>query len=264
MKIEVSGSAPQEYKDLAWEVFFKSKNRGVALDIHFPFFKFNNFSCITINVSGKIVAGLVLIRVRQPKQNLVAGLIGLVCVHADHRGLGYSTALLHAAISHANTLQMDDLILWTAKPDVYRKLGFEIRDTAVFGSSCADGLLEHAKPDAVRSIWPGDGDERGLPPFALAGEKWSSPSASIIVLTDPVGPILAEWSGDDEDVLDVIKQCMPTNWRINALQEDGLPGKLAKASWEIILKPSNLQMMMNLRMRSDNVDPYKLRILDRV
>lgn len=263
MRIELSRNAPQGFKDLAWDIFFKSRHRGISFEVHFPFVNSDKGFYVRSTMRDEIIGGMAVIPVMRHEPRFVAGLVGLVCVHPAHRMVGHATAMLQAAIGHARELQMDDLILWTGKPRVYQKLGFEACDTGVFGSVAARVPPTESQANVVRSVWPNDDDPRGLPPFALKAHQWTSPSASIIVLEDATGPILAEWSGLDEDVLSIIHHTMPAKWRINAHEGDRLLSLLDRGSWEIDLQPTNLQMIMNLRKHAE-VDPYKLRILDRV
>lgn len=262
--IEMTRKAPQEFKELAWDVFFRSRHRGRFLEFHFPFFHSETAYYITLTVRGLIVAGLVVLPVARPEMNRIAGLVGLVCVHPAHRGMGYARALLQAAIKLGHELRMDDLILWTSKPDVYRKVGFETGDDSILGSVNARALPEEKNIGAIRAEWPGVDERRGLPPFAIDAHKITRASASIIVLHDGAGCILAEWQGADEEVCNLINCFMPGTWRINARRGDALLKMLEQERWVLDLQPVNLQMVMHLRARTMAGDPYQLRILDRI
>lgn len=265
LSLKISTKAPQGFKDLAWDVFFKSRNRGISLESHFPFLERNSAYYVTIAVQDEIVAGLVVNRVTRADINFVAGLIGLVCVHPDHRGAGHSTDLLEAAICHARELDLDDLILWTGKPGIYKKLGFEAYDTGCVGTVIAKGYSRDCPAMAARCAWPTHVEQRGLPPYALKAYQWTIPDASIVLLEDATGSILAEWCGPDEEVISLLSQVMPDTWRINALKGDTLLPSLGERRWKLELRPANLQMIMNLRERdTGEIDPYKLRFLDRL
>jgi hypothetical protein len=184
-------------------------------------------------------------------------------VHPERRGRGHSRTALLASIRHAGWLGTDDLVLWTGKPDVYEASGFKLYDTALYG--WASGLSAPGRAGAVRAPWPTPGEQRGLPPFASKAYHWTTPFASAIVVHDASGPILAEWSGSDEEVVALLAQAMPERWRINVLFSDTLPATLRKTCAAVDLKPSNLQMVLNLRRRDDqSTDPYRLRVLDRI
>lgn len=261
--ISVTTEAPQGYKDLVWDTFFKSRNRGISLETHFPLFANVGAFFVTIARHGDIVAGLTVKPVRRAAGG-IAGLVGLVCVHLDERGLGLSTLALRTAIAHAEWLAMDDLILWTGKPGVYERLGFEVCDTASSGFVVAKAPTIGDPITATRADWPDGQEWRGLPPFATEAVRWESEGAAMIVLESATGPILAEWTGADDDVLRLIDKVMPDKWRINSLESDGLPAALEKSRWSVKLQPSGLQMIRKLRPREGSADPYKLRILDRI
>lgn len=264
MGIDISRTASQGFKELAWDVFFASRGRGISLEAHFPFLGQDKAEYVTVTLQGETVAGLALVPVTRRGTACVAGLVGLVCVHPGHRGVGHSTAVLRAAIAHARALQLDDLVLWTGKPGVYQTLGFDVHDSAVFGTVTAGAAHPAGRTGALRCAWPGPGEGRGLPPFAIGAHEWKSPLAAIVVLEDPAGPILAEWSGLDEHALAIIDEVMPDKWRINALAGDRLLGLLDDGTRELDLRPANLQMIMNLRQRAGEADPYRLRMLDRI
>ncbi len=83
-------------------------------------------------------------------------------------------------------------------------------------------------------------------------------------MRDSSGPILAEWSGDDERVVELLAQVMPGEWRIKTLEGDTLPLSLQRVGALVDLRPSNLQMILNQRPRAGKADLYRLRVLDRI
>lgn len=264
---DITPFAPAAYKDLVWQIFFASRNRGMTLETHFPWLESGQAYFVTMTSATELVAGLAVKRVPCRSRRYVAGVVGMVCVHPLHRGRGHSGTLMQAAIDHARALGIDDLVLWTGKPGVYRKLGFMPGDSACFGTVADAGARSARQADTLCAAWP-DGAEksaaRGLPPFATAAQRWSNARAAIIVMQVGAGPVLAEWEGADGEVCDLLAQVMPGRWSINALETDTLPAMLRQRGMALDLAPSGLQMMLNLTARQGPADPYQLRILDRI
>jgi N-acetylglutamate synthase-like GNAT family acetyltransferase len=255
---------PAGFKDLAWDVFFHSRARGLSLVAHFPWLDSGRGFFVTASEHGVVVAGLAVKIVKSADGTCSAGVLGLVCVHPSHRGKNYSAAILQHAISEARLRELDDLILWTGKPAVYEKLGFRLFDTSSFGTVVTTRHAREVQPQPLRADFPSRGDERGLPPFAQRGYRIESSGATVVIVEDGSGPILAEWSGVDHTVVQLLGQTMPARWRINTLAGDKLPKVLAEDGWEINLHASNLQMILPLRLRPVPADPYHLRVLDRI
>lgn len=261
---DITPFAPAAYKDLVWQIFFASRNRGIALETHFPWLESEQAYFVTVTSAGEVVAGLAVKRVPCRSRRYVAGVVGMVCVHPLHRGRGHSATLMQAAIGHARALGIDDLVLWTGKPGVYRKLGFEPGDSACFGTVAGAGPGLARQADTLCAAWPDGAQQRGLPPFATAAQRWSNARAAIIVMQVGAGAVLAEWEGSDSEVMNLIAQVMPGRWSINALEADTLPAMLRQRGMALDLAPSGLQMMLNLAARQGPADPYQLRILDRI
>lgn len=264
---DITPFAPAAYKVLAWQIFFASRNRGITLETHFPWLDSEQAYFVTVQSAGEVVAGLAVKRVPCPSRRHVAGVVGMVCVHPLYRGRGYSTTMLQAAIGHARALGIDDLVLWTGKPGVYQTQGFVPSDSACFGTVAGAGPGLARQTDTQCAAWPdstGKTGSRGLPPFATSALRWSNSRAAIIVMQVGAGSVLAEWEGADSEVMNLISQAMPGRWSINALQSDTLPAMLRQRGMALDLAPSGLQMILNLIPRHGPVDPYQLRILDRI
>lgn len=133
-KINLDGSrqysvhegVPPAAKALIWEVFFRSRGRGIDLSVHYPWIdQRDRVTSILIspdhgNEQATAAAALVI-----KEASLVAGrkigLVGLVCVDEAFRGSGLGHKLVSAATEVARDKSFDTLVLWTGKPNVYVK-----------------------------------------------------------------------------------------------------------------------------------------------
>ena len=146
---------------------------------------------------------------------------------------------------------------------MYEEVGFDSQDSGLFGWVTSNVQTAKA-PLPSRVSWPEPGTMRGLPPFAIRGQRWSSAHATVVSIDDPAGTILCEWTGDDADVATLLSQVMPCRWRMHTLDDDSLPRKLAANGLTIDLVPSKLQMIKKLREKNGGAEHYRLRVLDRI
>ena len=271
MQLTLEQASSPEWLDLMWSTFFHERGRGRSLNEHFPW------------LTDLRRSGTWLATIRDDRSQPVAGLavkrhfahfdtasLGLVCVRADRRGQGLSQGLLSVAIEQAHARGMTRLTLWTGKPSVYLKLGFQPRDLGLFGwvRNMATSPASITSPTR-RMPWPDSeerqGCNRGLPPFAIEAYRLIDglDRAQAIVVDDGNGPIVAEWRGDDLDVAHLLRVSLPALWRMNALQGDRLIVELTGCGLEVDLTESGLQMW-----RTDaGVLPTALpplRLLDRI
>jgi GNAT superfamily N-acetyltransferase len=263
--VTLDDAPPPGYVALCWEVFFQSRGRGVSMRAHFPWLHVPGQAVfVTLRAAGEVIAGCAMRFIDDRTPGRRGATIGLVCVDAKHRGQGHSSRVLERAIAHADALGLADLVLWTGKPGVYERHGFAPDDDGLYGTVCAPAAVAPTALAATRSAWPGDADLRGLPPFAATGVQWRCGDASAIVLQDAGGAILAEWSGPDAAVADLLAQAMPPAWRINALAEDSLPALLAERGFALDLQPSRLRMRRPAQGAAATPGRYDLRVLDRI
>lgn len=265
--------APLAYRDLVWSIFFEQRGRGLHLAAHFPWIEHETPRVwYAVAREGTSTLGGLAVREDPPRDGYRPASVGLVCVSPEHRGRGISRLLLDAAISEARSRGIDALRLWTGNPAIYLSSGFKPHDSALFGwvdrtdLACPDNFS--AKPE--RRKWPspgGHGDSmRGLPPFATEGSIWEFGGATLTVVEDPAGPIVAEWSGSSRQVASLMAQALPPRIRLNALATDELPTELTRLGWQCQLNVSKLQMLLTLREHSSpttgkNTEP---RMLDRI
>ena len=263
LTVDITPKSPEQFTALAWDIFFASRGRGISLAVNLGWFDDPQAYFVTVRDGQQVVAGLGVRPVKCRGGEYVAGIIGLVCVHAAHRGRGHAQTALMAAISEAARLGTHDLVLWTGQPAVYQRLGFTPQSGECSGWVSGEVRAE-ASAAPGRSDWPEPGGFRGLPSFALRGHRWSTSEATAVVIEDAAGPMLCEWQGADDAVAQLLGQVMPVRWRLHALAGDTLAGMLTAKGWTVNLVPSSLRMVKPLRAKQGAADPYRLRLLDRI
>lgn len=230
---------------LVWDVFFASRGRGISLAAHLPWLDaptgIHGLSLEDARVPGGAGAALV-IRERHLPPSTRAGLIGLVCVHESLRGRGLSTQLLHAAIRHAEAQGLDELVLWTGKPEVYTSAGFEPVDQELFvrASAPARSAAGPAAP-ARRAV------ACALPAFATAAWQTVSGEAQLTWLEGPAGVTLAGWQGAPDVVAELLLRALPTTWSVNLPANDPLLPALARCGADCTTQPGAWRMRRRLK-----------------
>ena len=271
MQLTLEQASSPEWLDLMWSTFFRGRGRGRSLVEHFPWLtdleRSRTWLATIRDDRSQLVAGLAL---RRHSAQSDTASVGLVCVRADRRGQGLSKRLLTGAIEQAQALGMTRLTLWTGKPVVYLKLGFHARDSALFGWVRNEAFSPASGTGPIRRVpWPNgaerQGHNRGLPPFAVDAYRLIDglDRAQAIVVDDGSGPIVAEWSGDESDVAQLVRASLPARWRMNSLRGDRLIAELVGAGLEVDLNASCLQMWRTDVDRARNALP-PLRVLDRI
>ena len=257
--------APAGFASLCWRIFFESRGRGVSLQAHFPWLTVPGQAFfVTLRSGQEVLAGCAIRLIADRTGKWRAGAIGLVCVDPGQRGKGHSTRVLERAKEHADRTGLVDLLLWTNHPGLYERHGFRSDDNALFGTISAPAGAASSTLDLGKHAWPDPGDERGLPPFASHGVRWRSRSASAIVLQGADGGILAEWTGTDDDVADLLAHVVRAPHHLNALAGDSLPGLLVERGWDVRLAPARLRMIRPARGDAPACRAYDLRVLDRI
>lgn len=268
---DFSPEQPASFTELLWNVFFASRHRGVDLQTHFPWLVSAPLSGVwfaTLRESGTLVAGLV---VKELPGNAATAAIGLVCVHPDRRGQGLARQLIDGAIRQSHQTGLHELTLWTGKPEIYVRHGFETDDEGRLGWvtewPAATGQTRELPMQVL--LWPDQvelaGMRRGLPPYASHAQRVTAAtgSAEALIVFDSQGPALAEWRGSDREVLDLLAARMPTRWRINAIASDTLPAALSSSGARVDMQANRLQMWRTVQAGPSANRPA-LRLLDRI
>lgn len=246
--ITLSSSGSPALKALFWEVFFRSRQRGVSLERHFPWLSSASPSVTfaEARIGGMTVGGLVLRELCSTLEGKTVrvGMIGLVCVAPPYRGRGVANRLMAAAIAHAGEQGLDGLTLWTSKHAVYEKQGFATLDRWMYGCVCdASGAGEQAFHPGSELL---PDDTLPLPPFARAVYRHAGQEASIVVLADEHGAIVTAYEGQAAAAAQAMVRLLPPCWRLNVLAQDPLVAELAMLGKTVAVAPSQLQMWRTL------------------
>ena len=257
-------------QELMWQVFFKSRHRGISLIRHFPWINsVDGVYCISIqDVSNldknKIVATLAM------KQEVAAdgmpyGLIGLVCVDEKFRGNGLSSLLIERAIQAGSNLNWGALVLWTQKTGVYQNHGFVIDGRELFAYVSNELTTVFDKEFESRFVDKADEfiSPAGLPGFATALLQIKVESIRVSVLKTESGYCIADWEGTDNEVANFLINVMPKNWGINYLRSDGLISVLRDRGLDL-QTVSRASRMVRKLANSVSADYGYIRILNRI
>jgi predicted GNAT family N-acyltransferase len=217
MNLSISTGVPKQAKDLIWDIFFASRQRGIDFPTHFPWIDHTAGTyCLALSKKNDnlLVATLVLRELNLPF-GIRCAMIGMVCVNQAWRGQGLSTQLISNVINFAAEQKINSLLLWTTQPGIYSSHGFtpdtETCDT--FGRvnvgslrSCAEVKFTKGNPKITR----------GLPPFGKQLIHFESDAAEIIGVETSEGIALADWQSSPPSVVDLIEAALPLTWYLNA------------------------------------------------
>lgn len=266
----VSSGVPPDAIYLTWQIFFVSRNRGVSPEFHFPWIHDkHNIYCIRIvfdNGSEKETAASLILRHRSLDLVRKVGLVGLVCVAENFRGIGLSTRLLEKTLEVAKIQKLNHLVLWTSKPEVYKKLNFEADSTDLFGQ-----VVRNEAQSTVMKVTKKYSSAtkisktlvNGAPAFAKEVIKYSNLSeASIFICKSSFTDTLVGYEGPMDQVLDLVDSVMPDRWSLNVPTNSSIVEALNRSGYKTFLKPSAVRMTLAL----DECDrlPDTIPFLDRI
>lgn len=270
MLINLHSGIPKSSQALMWAIFFQSRSRGVSLACHFPWINDNeNVYCITIEDSigsntNKTVATLAL-KHAKTMDGQSYGMLGLVCVHEKFRRNGLTSLMIERAIQMAVDLNWTALVLWTQKPKVYEGHGFVIDGQELFANVLNKSASITIEKFNSRFTLQDNNllSLKGLPSFATGLELLESDCATALLLKMESGFSVAEWSGDKNQVVDLLTKFMPKYWGINFIHGDELIEALMKKGLELKLESTSTRMVRKLVHEGD-YDFGRIRILDRI
>lgn len=269
--LKVSDEPDSAYLDLAWDIFFRQRGRGLHLGIHFPWATTprNHIWYVLARHGDAVIGGLTVLERRCAKG--MFGIVGLVCVDPSMRGQKTASRLMQHAIEHAHARGCGALTLWTGQPYVYTGQGFVVHDGGAYGWVTRAARMPSTSDDVVRTIRSTEipGSDRGIPPFALGMKQieCTATRATVTLVEDAKGPIVAEWHGEDSDVEALLCVALPERFRLNCRQDDSLVAAMLTSGWTASLQPTQLQMWRVSDAAStprDWDDASRLRLLDRI
>ena len=256
---------------MVWDVFFQSRSRGISIERHFPWLTKDdqNTWFVGIRDGEELVGGLVVrgLQNNDDTDGYKIGSVGLVCVANKYCGQGNARRMLEAAINEARLRDYDALTLWTRQHDVYTSSGFVLKDDAVFGSLSMVTMVRGNSDVRPLLSFNELAPELGLPAFAFGGKTISTVGATAHFVFDGSGDILVDWSGDDNQVIQILMELEAKNLRINAHQGDSLLEVLRASGAVLNMLPTNLQMWLTLRSELSGVNWLNISrfsVLDRI
>lgn len=245
----VSDWIPPDSIHLTWKIFFASRNRGISPEFHFPWIHDkHNLYCVRIilvNGSDQTTAASLILRHRPLDSGRKLGLVGLVCVAENFRGMGLSTWLLQQTVELAKTQKLTHLVLWTSKPDVYKKLNFETDSTDMYGQVIRSNEFKLSKNSVATHIFATV--LKGAPAFAKEVVRYSTlHGASISICKSSSTETLVGYAGPMELVIDLIDHVMPDTWNLNVPEHAPIIEALNHNGYDTSLKPSAVRMTLAL------------------
>ncbi|GAC1374958.1 MAG: hypothetical protein NVSMB40_12470 [Aquirhabdus sp.] len=262
-------------KNIFWNVFFESKSRGVSLARHFPWIDSGSEDSIffEVNQSNNPIGGLVLRRrkVIIDNKEINIGIIGLVCVTLENRGLGIAAKLIDHAIAYAKQHDFDLLTLWTSQHSIYSRHHFFVTDPWHYGWVRTNQPAE-MQLDTIKGVRESKhtllkmNTTLPLPAFAIALYECIFDTGSFTVAEDEHGLIVLSYTGSPINVMPRMIQTLPAQWRLNVTKDDPLLQALRKDGVLTDLSPSNLQMWLNLKEEDLNfvINQVNIPVLDRI
>lgn len=260
-----------QFERVVWDVFFKSRNRGISLPRHFPWISDGENSAyyMVAELDGQVVGGLVVRAWESPfeDQKVNLGLIGLVCVEPIYRGRGIASSLLSATVAQAIEEGFDALTLWTGKPDLYKVHGFVGSDVWTYGWA---RKIKTIQSDAnliagpVRLI---EMPSAAIPPFALSVHELVGAQSSVSLVKDITGWIVTGYSGDARNAALSMQETLPESWRINVERDDPLRDELKYLGFTLDINPVNLQMWSRINLKisvNQMVEKVRIPVLERI
>ena len=237
----VHSGIPPRVRALIWEVFFRSRGRGVSFEDHLPWASDADTLCVAIDPGEADMADAALLIRSSPLAG--TGMIGFVAVREAVRGRGLSRILLDGAIvAAAGTYR--SLLLWTDKAAVYEAAGF-----VVCGRDVALRFQLPPNPEPIgfdAGPWPPCGTSVGLPAFAIKGGTATCAGASLVYALSGETATVMGWTGTPEVVTRLIASVWPGIWHMNVGDDDPLERAVARVATSFLRAPGALTMRRDL------------------
>lgn len=257
--IEVDDHVGPEIRSLIWGEFFASRERGISLSMHSPWLDQSHGVTAVSAHEGDSLVGCLIVKDYEVTRQIRSAMIGYVCVRLERRGRGIANALIDAAKDLAQSRGLDGLVLWTQNACIYRKHGFlpDNRDVLVQLPStvASNGIQSVERHLHLKG--------RGIPAFSNEVSRLISETASAIILKTTYGPALAEWTGADTAVADLLTGVFTEPWWLNALVEDTLPIRLAERLGSPLRRRSSTRQVLPLN-GAKVADIPGIRLIDRI
>lgn len=259
MDIGVQLGTPTPLAEMIWHEFFASRGRGQTLALHAPWLADKDAARSIVAQSEDGILGGLIIKDRCIADHVAVSMVGFVCVRPEKRGQHISRLLLQRAIEDARGRGIAGLVLWTTSPQVYVHVGFQSDPRDVFFQI---GQLKTQNPPAF-TIENLNLAPRGLPAFADASIRLQSAQASATILETQNGTVLAEWTGTDNSVIDLLGAGVKGPLWVNAQSSDSLPSAIKRRGGPLLQVLPSRRMSLALHRVSIGDFP-EIRLLDRI
>lgn len=198
---------PAPFRDLAWQVFFAGRGRGVSLDAHFPWLRGGGCDDRSwlLEVNEQPAAMLCV------RHGTISGVdfyaVGLVCTAPAFERRGFATRLLQAALAVIGNDA--PVLLWTSQHAFYERFGFTLIDPSVIVTCTFPESTRTTSLKWQRYDWCTEdrrstcfGGQRGLPTFVAKAERLYSAGdhTASLVMADGETPIVLELAGAKKKV----------------------------------------------------------------
>lgn len=232
--------ASQGFLNIVWDVFFKQKNRGINLKIHFPwlFDSSTPFLSFEINKNEEIVGGLIV--AEKNINSIKVGLLGLVCIDEAFRGKGYLNKLMNSALSTLALENFDAIYLWTSQHDLYKKYGFYSLDDSILVKV---RYITNSQTESKSKIKITERADLSVPPFANSVYQADTDDVSIIYCENNQSKYILSYDGILEDVIKTFGVFVGDTFYINSLDVCKNEFQEAKKYAHIEIKKQNIQMV---------------------
>ncbi|OWK27839.1 GNAT family N-acetyltransferase [Sphingomonas dokdonensis] len=264
---------PGPFRDLAWQVFFASRGRGVSLDAHFPWIGGGGRDDRSwlMEVDGRPAAMLCV------RRGIVADVhfsaIGLVCTAPDFERRGFATRLLKTALDAIG--EDAPVLLWTSQHAFYARLGFELIDPTLV-AACV--FPPEIAVDRHGTCWqrydwtardrvsPCFGGQRGVPTFVTSVERWSlidDPAEFLVLSPGDKAPIVLEMGLCGEAVARELAALKVARAVLNLPRHVPAIDQLQAAGVGVAMRETAIAMWRPGRFDREEIMQWDIPLLDR-
>ncbi|WP_187641900.1 GNAT family N-acetyltransferase [Escherichia albertii] len=255
-------NASREYLDICWDTFFKSKNRGLDLHVHFPWLtsESSSFFSYEAEKNNQIVGGLIVLK--RDIRNLKIGLVGLVCIKEEYRGQGIFKALMRKMQISCIESHFSALYLWSSKHSIYEKFDFELHDKNILAKIkiINDGDSRESIFHPYESVNIIRRTDLAVPPFASGVYELKTGSGSIVYCEGYGGKYIISHENTIENAIFEFGKLSKDVFFLNAVIDQESDILSVKEHFDVEIIKQNIQMV-NVIDKANIDKVYKINFL---
>ncbi|EGT3632462.1 GNAT family N-acetyltransferase [Morganella morganii] len=195
MKLKILRHLDKDYQIIIENEFIKKKNRSGKINNYFKIFNEDNFEVFLLTDNNEnLIAGLTAY---YPKNTFQYAEIGLVIVNDRFRGFGYSHQLLKMSIEYINK-KFKDIVLWTSKHGVYKKIGFNIEDNTRYLNFENSGTHNHINYTDIQV------ETKIRPLYSTSTGMLKTGKHRVYYIDDGNSPIYYDYKGNVDAAIEII------------------------------------------------------------